>query len=157
EEAVEAVAAVNHRGGLGLEVFECFEIARLRCLRRLAVSGIEIDGDVLDRDDVGLRRFLAHRSPRRVDRVVKVGLAVVLLTKASTSAAVRAVMVVIAPSGTIAVNIQGPLGRSFSRNSPATVRPGPVWPVKPFTLMVGPGPVKPTTRVLPILAGPVGP
>src|SRR5262249_22188426 len=75
----------------------------------------------------------------------------------STSAAVRAVMVVIAPSGTIAVNTQGPLGRSF-RNSPATVRPGPVWPVKPFTLMVGPvGPVKPTTRVLPISAGPVGP
>src|SRR5262245_52429620 len=67
-------------------------------------------------------------------------------------------MVVIAPSGTIAVNTQGPLGRSFSRNSPATVRPGPVWPVKPFTLMVGPvGPVKPTTRVLPISAGPVGP
>src|SRR5262249_36263520 len=54
---------------------------RLRCLRCLAVSGIEIGQYVLDRGDVGLRRFLAHRSPRRVDRVVKVGLAVVLTHK----------------------------------------------------------------------------
>src|SRR5262249_40549252 len=67
-------------------------------------------------------------------------------------------MVVALPSGTIAVGSHGPPGRSFSRNSPAPGGPGPVWPVKPFTLMVGPvGPVKPTRRVLPISAGLVGP
>src|SRR5215472_7523602 len=54
-----------------------FEIARLRRLRRLAVGGIEIAEDVLNRDDVGLRRLLVERRSRQVDGVIQTGLAVV--------------------------------------------------------------------------------
>ena len=77
-QTLDAVAAVDRRGRLGLEhIFELHEVSRLRRLRRLAVRGIEIGQRILDRGDVGLRRLLRHRLSCRIDRVIKVASAIV--------------------------------------------------------------------------------
>jgi hypothetical protein len=79
-EPLDAVTAVDQRARPWLEAaaIELRQIARLCRLRRLAVCGIEIAQQVLDRGNVGLRRLLVHRLPGWIDRVVEVGLAIVL-------------------------------------------------------------------------------